>query len=52
MVEAGNAVHWPPLLLLCELYNQALLPMGDDEFFENNATTRNPLSPDELVCIH
>ena len=51
LVEPANAVHWPPLLFLCELYTQALLTMGDDEFFGNNATTRNPLSLDELKSL-
>ncbi|RPD62864.1 HECT-domain-containing protein [Lentinus tigrinus ALCF2SS1-7] len=45
------AAHWPPLLLLAELYTQALLTMGDDEFFsegKNPDVPRNPLSLDEL----
>jgi ubiquitin-protein ligase E3 C len=33
--------EWPPLLLLTELYTQALLTMGDDEFFSTAAPTRN-----------
>ncbi|EJF56635.1 HECT-domain-containing protein [Dichomitus squalens LYAD-421 SS1] len=47
-----NAPHWPPLLLLADLYTQALLTMGDDEFFSTGVTpsvARNPLSLDELT---
>lgn len=51
LLEPANAEHWPPLLFLCELYTQALLTMGDDEFFGSNATTRNPLSLDELTSL-
>ena len=29
-------MHWPPLLFLVDLYNQALLTMGDDEFFSSS----------------
>jgi ubiquitin-protein ligase E3 C len=31
--DYSTAPHWPPLLLLVDLYAQALLTMGDDEFF-------------------
>ncbi|KAI0820473.1 HECT-domain-containing protein [Trametes gibbosa] len=46
------ATHWPPLLLLADLYTQALLTMGDDEFFSsgnNPNSPRNPLLLDELT---
>jgi len=41
-------MHWPPLILLTELYSQALLTMGDDEFFNETGTARNPLLLDDL----
>ena len=50
-VEPDYAPHWPPLLLLADLYTQALLTMGDDEFFSEGKTPdvpRNPLTLDEL----
>ena len=34
-VESEHAQQWPPLLLLADLYTQALLTMGDDEFFSS-----------------
>lgn len=53
-----NAVHWPPLLILNDLYAQALLTMADDEFFASDHpsavkadTPRNPLSVDEVVSF-
>ncbi|TFK19059.1 ubiquitin protein ligase [Coprinopsis marcescibilis] len=33
LFDPKNAKHWTPLLFLCELYAQALVTMGDDEFF-------------------
>jgi len=41
-------MHWPPLILLTELYSQALLTMGDDEFFNETGAARNPLLLDDL----
>lgn len=41
-------MHWPPLILLTDLYSQALLTMGDDEFFSETGATRNPLTLDDL----
>jgi ubiquitin-protein ligase E3 C len=58
--DAANASHWPPLLFLVDLYNQALLTMGDEEFFSTAATasasstniaSRNPLTTDELTSF-
>ncbi|KAI0669125.1 HECT-domain-containing protein [Trametes maxima] len=52
ITKPDYADHWPPLLLLADLYTQALLTMGDDEFFSrgnNPNTPRNPLSLDELT---
>ncbi|KIM29078.1 hypothetical protein M408DRAFT_329093 [Serendipita vermifera MAFF 305830] len=51
---------WPPFLLLTELYTQALLTMGDDEFFSTQVPTRskqaatsvgarNPFSVGEVI---
>ncbi|KAG5644449.1 hypothetical protein DXG03_008348 [Asterophora parasitica] len=60
----GGEEKWAAMLLLVELYTQAMLTMGDDEFFGDgssarnsskttNVTTaplaRNPLTLDELV---
>ncbi|KAG8852075.1 hypothetical protein FRB91_007040 [Serendipita sp. 411] len=47
---------WPALLLLTELYTQALLTMTDDEFFSNTARTgstaaRNPFIIGEVVLF-
>lgn len=54
---------WPPLLLLTELYTQALLTMGDDEFFStlnptkgaSRTTTttaaRNPFTVGEVIML-
>lgn len=33
LVDPGNAVHWPAMVFLAELYAHALRTMGDDEFF-------------------
>lgn len=51
-LEPEHASEWPPLLLLADLYTQALLTMGDDEFFSsgnNPDAPRNPLSLDEIT---
>ena len=37
--DLANASHWPALLFLVDLYNQALLTMGDDEFFSSSPAT-------------
>ncbi|KAH9948904.1 HECT-domain-containing protein [Amylocystis lapponica] len=45
---------WPPLLFLVDLYTQALLTMGDDEFFSSGSgdgSPRNPLTLDELTSF-
>ncbi|EKM53845.1 uncharacterized protein PHACADRAFT_260396 [Phanerochaete carnosa HHB-10118-sp] len=39
LTDPAHAAHWPPLLFLVDLYNQALLTMGDDEFFSSSPTT-------------
>ncbi|KAI0632541.1 HECT-domain-containing protein [Trametes polyzona] len=52
ITKPDYAADWPPLLLLADLYTQALLTMGDDEFFSsgnNPSAPRNPLSLDELT---
>ncbi|KAH8087159.1 HECT-domain-containing protein [Cristinia sonorae] len=51
LTSPAHAAYWPPLLFLVELYTQALLTMGDDEFFSTGTTQgapRNPLTVDEL----
>ena len=61
-VEPDYAPHWPPLLLLADLYTQALLTMGDDEFFSSSpamtstssastSAARNPLTVDEVTSF-
>ena len=47
-LDPVNQMHWPPLILLTELYSQALLTMGDDEFFNEAGAARNPLLLDDL----
>lgn len=60
LTDASHASHWPPLLFLVDLYNQALLTMGDEEFFSTSANastsstniaSRNPLTTDELTSF-
>ncbi|KAF8182521.1 HECT-domain-containing protein [Pholiota molesta] len=52
LMDPANASQWPPILFLADLYSQALLTMGDDEFFgtaSGGRAVRNPLTLDELV---
>ncbi|KAI0090858.1 HECT-domain-containing protein [Irpex rosettiformis] len=62
LTDESYAPHWPPLLFLVDLYNQALLTMGDEEFFSAsqsasssassaNISSRNPLTTDELTSF-
>lgn len=57
LIDAANVPHFPPLLFLVDLYRQALLTMGDDEFFGSTAmgisgrSQRNPLTMDELIAF-
>ncbi|KAJ3505226.1 hypothetical protein NLJ89_g7531 [Agrocybe chaxingu] len=62
VLDPVNAVHYPSLLLLADLYSQALQTMGDDEFFGTSSSSltstsgslnaaRNPLTLDELVSL-
>ncbi|TFK46201.1 HECT-domain-containing protein [Heliocybe sulcata] len=52
VLDPENAPEWPPLLLLTEMYAQALQTMGDDEFFSTGGSvSRNPLSLDELILF-
>ncbi|KAL1745181.1 HECT-domain-containing protein [Schizophyllum fasciatum] len=48
VLDSAYADAWPPLLLLADLYTQALLTMGDDEFF---GAGRNPLILDEVASF-
>ncbi|TFK31976.1 HECT-domain-containing protein [Crucibulum laeve] len=51
LMDPANASSWSPLLFLTDLYTQALLTMGDDEFFgtaTNTSAPRNPFTLDEL----
>lgn len=48
------STYWPPLILLVDLYSQALLTMGDDEFFSvasGTSSPRNPMTLDELTAF-
>ena len=36
LLDPKSSREWPPLLLLVDLYEQALRTMGDDEFFGNS----------------
>ena len=56
--DSTNALHLPPILLLADFYSQALLTMGDGEFFGSSSSStsssravRNPLMLDELVSF-
>ncbi|EIN13090.1 HECT-domain-containing protein [Punctularia strigosozonata HHB-11173 SS5] len=58
LLDDNTAGEWVPLLLLVEVYQRALLTMGDDEFFAsaraNTGVSRaagagNPLTLDELT---
>lgn len=58
VMDVANASYYPPVLFLTDLYSQALLTMGDDEFFGSarggasaagSRAARNPLTLDELV---
>ncbi|KAK7694083.1 hypothetical protein QCA50_003659 [Cerrena zonata] len=53
LMDPQFASSWPPLLFLIELYTQALLTMGDDEFFSigTAGAPRNPLTLDELTAF-
>lgn len=57
LTNPANALHFPPLLFLVDLFSQALLTMGDDEFFGSSTigiagrAQRNPLNLDELVVF-
>ncbi|KAF8885801.1 hypothetical protein BD779DRAFT_1532475 [Infundibulicybe gibba] len=54
VMDPAHASSWPPLLFLADLYTQALLTMGDDEFFgtaSSPSAPRNPLSLDELTSF-
>ncbi|KAJ3552359.1 hypothetical protein NM688_g4189 [Phlebia brevispora] len=66
LMDHVHGAHWPPLLFLVDLYNQALLTMGDDEFFSSSprnivaasssaststAAARNPLTLDEITAF-
>ncbi|KAI5118810.1 hypothetical protein M0805_005152 [Coniferiporia weirii] len=59
LAKPEHSEAWLPLLLLTDLYTQALLTMGDDEFFASRSTAttttsavhRNPLTVDEVVSF-
>ncbi|PPQ89897.1 hypothetical protein CVT25_004840 [Psilocybe cyanescens] len=61
LFDPANAQYWPPILFLADLYSQALLTMGDDEFFGTRGgagaggaqvqVQRNPLTLDELIAF-
>lgn len=54
----ANTQSWLPLLFLTDLYTQALMTMGDDEFFASRPgavsvpqAQRNPLTVDEVIAF-
>jgi ubiquitin-protein ligase E3 C len=57
--DPALALHWVPLIVLSDLYRQALLTMSDDEFFASShltakddaSSTRNPLTLDEVIAL-
>jgi ubiquitin-protein ligase E3 C len=61
--QDSDGDSWLPLVFLADVYTQALLTMGDDEFFSSNASSsvtvaaprtaaaRNPLTLDELTSF-
>ncbi|KAF5340438.1 hypothetical protein D9758_013567 [Tetrapyrgos nigripes] len=65
--HGANEDPWAPLLLLADLYSQALLTMGDDEFFSSSGSslsstltstpasgavsTKNPLTTDDITMF-
>ncbi|KAF9543333.1 HECT-domain-containing protein [Agrocybe pediades] len=52
IMDPSNVSYWPPILFLADLYSQALLTMGDDEFFGRApGAQRNPLTLDELISF-
>ena len=54
LADPVNVAQWPPILFLADLYSQALLTMGDDEFFgraPGGIAQRNPLTLDELISF-
>ncbi|KAJ3505966.1 hypothetical protein NLJ89_g7135 [Agrocybe chaxingu] len=48
VLDPANASHYQPLLLFTDLYSQALLTMGDDEFFGTSSQIV-PSSSSELL---
>ncbi|RDB26515.1 hypothetical protein Hypma_005662 [Hypsizygus marmoreus] len=39
LMDPANGPKWPGLLLLADLYNKALMTMGDDEFFGTSSSS-------------
>ena len=50
-LDSANAVHWPPLLVLNDLYAQALLTMADDEFFASDRPSAKADAPRNPRCL-
>ncbi|KAH6892749.1 ubiquitin protein ligase [Coprinopsis sp. MPI-PUGE-AT-0042] len=48
LFDPKNAQAWPPLLFLAELYAQALITMGDDEFFGTSSSSDSSYSTSAL----
>ncbi|KDR68223.1 hypothetical protein GALMADRAFT_146468 [Galerina marginata CBS 339.88] len=51
--RSGSAIHWPPIILLADLYCQALQTMDDEEFFGKAPASygRNPLTLEEVASF-
>ncbi|KAL5519890.1 hypothetical protein ACEPAG_1550 [Sanghuangporus baumii] len=60
LTDTAHGGEWLPLLFLTDIYTQALLTMGDDEFFASRLSAtaassksihRNPLTVDEVISF-
>lgn len=56
LTNTAHAQDWALFLIMCIVYGQCLMILGDDEFYplgamDANVPTKNPLSMDELVVL-
>ena len=49
--DSANASHWLPILLLVDLYSQALLTIGDNEFFGSFSSTSSSCAMCNPSCL-
>ena len=50
--DSASASHWSPVLLLADLYSQALLTMGDDEFSGSSSSSTSSSRAQPSACSH